>query len=41
MYDVLHERDQAVQRYQAAIAVADGSERAELAKKRIKQPYRE
>ncbi len=39
MYDLLHNREQAVQRYQAAIA--GGSERAELAKKRIKQPYRE
>ena len=40
MYDVLHEREQAVRRYQAAIAVGGGSDRAELARKRIKQPYR-
>ncbi|MGZ4818073.1 MAG: hypothetical protein ACXVZJ_05570 [Terriglobales bacterium] len=41
MYDALHDREQAVQRYQAAIAVAGSSDRAELARKRIKQPYRE
>ena len=41
MYDLLHNREQALQRYQAAIAVAGDPERAELARKRIKQPYRE
>ncbi len=41
MYDVLHNRDQAVRRYQAAIAVEGDPERAALARKRIKQPYRE
>ncbi len=41
MYDILNNRDQAIQRYQAAIAAAEGSERAELAKKHLKQPYRE
>jgi len=41
MYDILNNRDQAVEHYQAAIAVAQGSERAELARKHLKQPYRE
>jgi len=41
MYDILNNRDQAVQRYQAAIAVAEGSDRAELARKRLKHPYHE
>ena len=41
MYDLLHNREQALQRYQAVIAVAGDPERAELARKRIKQPYRE
>lgn len=40
MYDVLNNREQALRRYQAA-AVAGDPERAELARKRIKQPYRE
>jgi hypothetical protein len=41
MYDALHNREQALRRYQAAIAVEENSERADLARKRIKQPYRE
>ncbi|MBZ5629425.1 MAG: hypothetical protein LAO06_11235 [Acidobacteriia bacterium] len=40
MYDAAHNREQAVQRYQAVIAAEGKSERAELAKKYIKQPYR-
>jgi tetratricopeptide (TPR) repeat protein len=41
MYDVLHNREQALRRYQAAIAVEGDPERAALARKRIKQPYKE
>jgi tetratricopeptide (TPR) repeat protein len=41
MYDALKNRQQAVERYQAAIAVSANSERADVARKRIKQPYRE
>jgi hypothetical protein len=41
MYDMLHERDQALRHYQAAIAVGGAPERVELPRKRIKQPYRE
>ena len=41
MYDVLHNREQAVQRYQAASAAEGDPERAAVARKRIKQPYRE
>jgi tetratricopeptide (TPR) repeat protein len=39
MYDLLHNRDEAVKRYQAAIAVDSASELAETARKRIKSPY--
>ena len=39
MYDLLHQRDQAVKRYQAAVAVDSGSPFAETARKRIKEPY--
>ena len=39
MYDLLHKRDDAVKRYQAAVAVNESSPLAETAKKRIKEPY--
>ena len=39
MYDLLHQRDLALQRYQAAVAVDGASPLAEIAKKRIKEPY--
>lgn len=39
MYDLLHQRDQAVKRYQAAVAVDSASPFAETARKRIKEPY--
>jgi hypothetical protein len=39
MYDLLHQRDTAVKRYQAAVALDSGSTFAETARKRIKEPY--
>jgi tetratricopeptide (TPR) repeat protein len=39
MYDLLRERDLALKRYEAAIAVDSGSPLAETARKRIKEPY--
>jgi hypothetical protein len=39
MYDMLRNRDLAVKRYQAAVAVDSGSPLAETARKRIKEPY--
>ncbi len=39
MYDLLHKRDVAVKRYEAAVAVDGNSELAQTAKKRIKEPY--
>ena len=39
MYDLLHQRDIAVKRYQAAVAVDSGSAFADTARKRIKEPY--
>jgi tetratricopeptide (TPR) repeat protein len=39
MYDVLHNRAEAVKRYQAALAVDPKSTFAETARKRIKEPY--
>jgi tetratricopeptide (TPR) repeat protein len=39
MYDLLHKRDDALKRYQAALAVDGGSPLAETAKKRMKEPY--
>jgi tetratricopeptide (TPR) repeat protein len=39
MYDMLRNRDLAVKRYQAAVAVDSGSSLAETARKRIKEPY--
>jgi len=39
MYDLLHKRDVAVKRYEAAVAVDGNSELAQTAKKRIKDPY--
>jgi tetratricopeptide (TPR) repeat protein len=41
MYDALHNREQAVSHYQAVIAAEGSSQRAELARKRIKRPYGE
>jgi Tetratricopeptide repeat len=40
MYDVLKKREQAVQHYQAVIAADDSSDHADLARKYMKQPYR-
>ena len=39
MYDLLHKRDVAVKRYEAAVAADGNSELAQTAKKRIKEPY--
>jgi tetratricopeptide (TPR) repeat protein len=39
MYDLLRQRDLALKRYQAAIALDSGSPLAETARKRIKEPY--
>jgi tetratricopeptide (TPR) repeat protein len=39
MYDMLRNRDLALKRYQAAIAVDSGSPLAETARKRLKEPY--
>jgi tetratricopeptide (TPR) repeat protein len=39
MYDLLHKREIAVKRYEAAVAVDGNSEMAQTAKKRIKEPY--
>ena len=41
MYDQLSNRDLAVKRYQAVIAVNSGNVEAERARKRLKEPYRE
>jgi tetratricopeptide (TPR) repeat protein len=40
MYDVLLKRDIALKKYQAVIAADGSSERADLARRHIKQPYR-
>ncbi len=40
MYDVLLKRDVALKKYQAVIAADSDSHSAELARKRLKQPYR-
>lgn len=39
MYDLLHNRDQAVKRYQAALALDSTSALADTARKRLKEPY--
>lgn len=39
MYDLSHNRDLAVKRYQAAMAMDSSSPLAEIARKRIKEPY--
>ena len=39
MYDLLHKREVAVKRYEAAVAVDANSELAQTAKKRLKEPY--
>jgi len=39
MYDLLRQRDAALKRYQAAVAVDGNSDLAQTAKKRIKDPY--
>ena len=39
MYDLLHDRDQAVKRYQAVVAVDSSSPLADTARKRIRVPY--
>jgi tetratricopeptide (TPR) repeat protein len=40
MYDVLQQRDLAMKRYQAVVAVDSGTALAETARKRMKEPYR-
>ena len=40
MYDLLHEREQAVKKYQAVIMANDGSPSAEIARRYLKEPYR-
>jgi hypothetical protein len=40
MYDVLHNREQAVRRYQAAVTLDTGSALADTARKRLKEAYR-
>jgi tetratricopeptide (TPR) repeat protein len=40
MYDLLHSREQAVKRYQAAVTLDSGSALADTARKRLKEPYR-
>lgn len=39
MYDLLHSREQAVRRYQAAVTLDAGSALADTARKRLKEPY--
>ena len=39
MYDLLHKREVAVKRYQTALAVDASSDLAQMAKKRLKEPY--
>lgn len=39
MYDLLHKREAAVKRYEAAVAVDASSDLAQMAKKRLKEPY--
>jgi tetratricopeptide (TPR) repeat protein len=39
MYDMLHKRDVALKRYEAAVAVDGGSPLADTARKRMKDPY--
>ena len=39
MYDLLHQRDMALRRYEAALAADGSSSYAETARKRIKEPY--
>jgi tetratricopeptide (TPR) repeat protein len=39
MYDLMNQRDAAVKKYQAVVAAAGNSPRADLAKKRLKKPY--
>jgi tetratricopeptide (TPR) repeat protein len=40
MYDLLEKRDQALKEYQAAISADGNTQLAELARKRLKSPYR-
>ena len=40
MYDVMRQRDQAVQQYQAVIAQDNSSAQAEIARKLLREPYR-
>jgi hypothetical protein len=39
MYDVMRQRDQAVQQYQAVIAQDNSSSQAEMARKLLREPY--
>jgi len=41
MYDQLQNREQAVKKYEAALAVNSGSPEADKARRRLKEPYRE
>jgi len=40
MYDLMQQRDMAIKRYQAAVAVDSATAMAEVARKRMKEPYR-
>lgn len=39
MFDLLHQRTEAVRRYEALLAMDQSSDHADLARKRLKQPY--
>jgi tetratricopeptide (TPR) repeat protein len=39
MYDLLHNREQAIKRYQAAVPLDTASALADTARKRLKEPY--
>jgi hypothetical protein len=41
MYDQLQKRDLAVKKYEAVVAVNSGNAEADLARRRIKEAYRE
>lgn len=40
MYDLLQKRDLALKRYQAVVALDAHSSQAEIARKRMKDPYK-
>ena len=41
VYDILHQRPQAVKKYEAVVALDGGNDRAAVARDRLKEPYRE